>query len=145
MTSGSDRVVARIVLTYQSLLGRISLSRCTMSTRTTTPKPPLAAKKAPLPPSPNSPWDDNDDADGNPQDDLLTNQILSQLEKEIETDEWKANALKNNIFRSPGLRPLAGNNTKSAHANGSKQEGIAPPAVDFKAMSIAPGKRLRLK
>ena len=127
------------------LLSRLLLSR-TMSTSTTTPKPPSASKKAPLPPSPNSPWDDNDDTDGNPQDDLLKNQILSQLEKEIETDEWKANALKNNIFRSPGVRPLAGNRKSASNANGSKQEGIhAPPAVDFKAMSIAPGKRLRLK
>ena len=116
-----------------------------MST-TTTPKPPSASKKGnDLPPSPDSPWDDNDETDGNPQDDLLTNQILSQLEKEIETDEWKANALKNNIFRSPGLRPLAGKTKSAFNANGPKQEGIAPPAVDFKAMSIAPGKRLRLK
>mmetsp|Transcript_39648 Transcript_39648/g.71409 ORF Transcript_39648/g.71409 Transcript_39648/m.71409 type:complete len:88 (+) Transcript_39648:167-430(+) len=66
-----------------------------------TPKHPTASKKRDnLPATPDSPST------------LQTRQILKDLEREIETDEWKANALKNNVFTGSGLRKASNGGNK---------------------------------
>mmetsp|Transcript_12741 Transcript_12741/g.31105 ORF Transcript_12741/g.31105 Transcript_12741/m.31105 type:complete len:112 (+) Transcript_12741:64-399(+) len=79
-----------------------------------------------------------------------TSQILEDLYREIETDEWKENAIKKNWFSSPGVRKATsgGGGNLVAMSNGTnngKDQKNTPPTFGVSALSLSPGKRMRLK
>ena len=82
--------------------------------------------------------------------DQVSNQIRKQLEQEIETEEWKLNATKNNIFTSPGLRKASGvkliaNESDASVGNDQQKAPLAPTQGGFSAKGLVHGKRMRLK
>lgn len=73
-----------------------------------------------------------------------TGQILKDLEREIKTDEWKANAMKNNVFENCPMRKASSNegNKLTFNRRCEKQVSSAPVA-GFSAMTLKPVKRFR--
>lgn len=133
VTTATTQIISSATTLLSSIKARssiISFSAPAMSI--VTPKHPTASKKRnDLPPTPDSPWDE--EVDECPHSTLQTSQILKDLEREIKTDEWKANAMKNNVFTGSGLRKASnGGNKLESNTRG------------FSAMSLQQGKRLRL-
>lgn len=73
-----------------------------------------------------------------------TRRILEDLEREIETDKWKANAMKDNVFANCRMRNASssqGRKLMLCKARG-KERSSPTPMSSFRAMQL--GKRMRL-
>lgn len=89
------------------------------------------------PPLPDSPWDmEVDEACGEGPYSPDTNKILKDLlPKTIESNQWKADTLKNSVFVGTGLRkPVDKANVASKEI----------PLAGFSALNLKHGKRFRL-
>eukprot|EP00581_Thalassiosira_minuscula_P014647 CAMPEP_0183717706 /NCGR_PEP_ID=MMETSP0737-20130205/11237_1 /TAXON_ID=385413 /ORGANISM="Thalassiosira miniscula, Strain CCMP1093" /LENGTH=103 /DNA_ID=CAMNT_0025947183 /DNA_START=274 /DNA_END=585 /DNA_ORIENTATION=- len=90
-------------------------------------RPSTSKQRSNLSPAPDSSTDDEEEEDTHI---ILetTSRNLKKLERQIETDEWKVNAMKINIFTGSGIR-----------------NALKHTRISYGSISLQPGKRLRLK
>ena len=77
---------------------------------------------------------------------LARRRIEEEIARLVQTEEWQAQARRNNVFKSPGMRrPLAGYTKPLAPvARVGSKPGVTPPTDGIRSMKLSSGKRLRL-